>query len=85
TTLAKDILGIVIISIQIHNLMTISEDKEENLEIENKFEQLANLQRVDGLQEAESIFIFVAVAKEEDDFSEGCLQLALMLDFTQPS
>ncbi|CAG8507554.1 7964_t:CDS:2 [Dentiscutata heterogama] len=42
TTLAKDILEIVI-NTQIHDLMTISEDEEEDLEVENEIEQPANL------------------------------------------
>ncbi|CAG8809560.1 12063_t:CDS:2, partial [Gigaspora rosea] len=72
-TLAKDVLG-MIINTQIHGLMTISEDEEEILEAESEIEQSANLQEVNSLQETES-----------NDFSEGCSQLALILDSTQQS
>ncbi|KAF0536868.1 hypothetical protein F8M41_009002 [Gigaspora margarita] len=79
--------------------MTISEDEEENLEVENKIEQPANLQGVNNLQETESIYISATATEvntwdklnalieieEGDDFSEGCSQLALILDSIQQS
>ncbi|CAG8760726.1 17212_t:CDS:2, partial [Gigaspora rosea] len=98
TALAKDVLGIMI-NTQIHGLMTISEDEKENLEVESKIERPANLQGVNSLQETKSIYISAAATEvntwdklnalieieEGDDFSEGCSQLALILNSTRQS
>ncbi|CAG8743464.1 4257_t:CDS:2, partial [Dentiscutata erythropus] len=60
TTLAKDVLGMMI-NTQICGLTTISKDKKD-LEIENEIKS-TNLQKVKSLQENKSIFISVAVTE----------------------
>ncbi|KAF0401375.1 hypothetical protein F8M41_009475 [Gigaspora margarita] len=83
TTLAKDVLE-MIINTQIRGFTTISENKEEDLEVKNEIKS-TNLQSVNSLQETESIFISAAAAeiKEDNSFSDGCSQLAMILGSTQ--
>ncbi|CAG8720816.1 15233_t:CDS:2 [Gigaspora rosea] len=58
TALAKDVLGMMM-NTQIHGLITILEDEEESLEVENEIKQPANLQEVNSLQETKKIDVDV--------------------------
>ncbi|CAG8820447.1 372_t:CDS:2, partial [Racocetra fulgida] len=83
--LARDILGMVL-NTQIHDFVAFPND--DKVEVENEIEeQSAELQRDKNLQITESIFISMAASEleEEEDFSDECSQLDLILDSTQQS
>ncbi|CAG8783047.1 9988_t:CDS:2, partial [Racocetra fulgida] len=97
TALARDVLGMVL-NTQIHDFVAFPND--DKVEVENEIEeQSAELQRDENLQITESIFISTAASEvnawdkfstlteleEEEDFSDGCSQLDLILDSTQQS